>query len=81
MNDPLFGIENLEGYIVLGIVVFFSLMETMAGYLSATKRSIGDWIQEAGGFLALSFIFKPLIVLAAFSFGKLLIPNVAASLV
>ncbi len=76
MNDPLFGIENLEGYIVLGIVVFFSLMETMAGYLSATKRSIGDWIQEAGGFLALSFIFKPLIVLAAFSFGKLLIPNV-----
>ena len=76
MNEPFFGIENLDGYIVIGIILFFSLMETIAGYLSATKRTLGDWIQEAGGFLALSFVYKPLIVLAAFWLGKLLIPNI-----
>ncbi len=76
MNEPLFGIENLDGFIVIGIVLFFSLMETFAGYLTATKRIFGDWIQEAGGFLVLSFIIKPLIVFIAFFLGKSLIPNV-----
>jgi sterol desaturase/sphingolipid hydroxylase (fatty acid hydroxylase superfamily)/CDGSH-type Zn-finger protein len=76
MNEPLFGIANLDSYIVIGIILFFSLLETIAGFLSATKRTFNDWIQEAGGFLALSFIYKPLIIFAAFSLGKLLIPNV-----
>jgi sterol desaturase/sphingolipid hydroxylase (fatty acid hydroxylase superfamily)/CDGSH-type Zn-finger protein len=76
MNEPLFGIENLDGYLVLGIVLLFSLLETAAGYLASTKRKFSDWVQEAGGFLVLSFIIKPLIVLAAFSLGKLLVPNV-----
>lgn len=76
MNEPLFGIANLDGYIVIGIILFFSLMETFAGFLSATKRTASDWIQEAGGFLVLSFIYKPLIIFAALSLGSLLIPNV-----
>lgn len=36
MNEPLLGISNLDGYIVVGIVLFFSGLETIAGYLSAT---------------------------------------------
>ncbi|MBK7393036.1 MAG: sterol desaturase family protein [Chloracidobacterium sp.] len=76
MNEPLFGIPNLDGYIVIGIVLFFSLAETIAGYLTASKRTFGDWIQEAGGFIALSFIYKPLIVFSAFYFGGSLIPDV-----
>ncbi|HRH41724.1 MAG TPA: sterol desaturase family protein, partial [Pyrinomonadaceae bacterium] len=76
MNEPLFGIENLDGYIVIGIILFFSLLETIAGYLTATKRTFSDWIQETGGFVALSFIYKPLIIFAALFLGKSLIPNV-----
>ena len=76
MNEPLFGIENIDGYIVIGIVLFFSLMETFAGYLTATKRKFGDWIQEAGGFLVLSLVIKPLIVWVAFVLGKSLNPDV-----
>lgn len=55
MNEPLLGIDNLDGYIVLGIVLLFSLIETFAGFLTASKRTFSDWIQEAGGFLVLSF--------------------------
>lgn len=76
MNEPLFGIENFDGYIVIGIILFFSLLETVAGYLTNTKRSFSDWIQEAGGFLALSFIYKPLIIFIALFLGNSLIPNV-----
>lgn len=76
MNEPLLGIPNLDGYIVIGIVLFFSVLETLAGYLSATKRTFGDWMQEAGGFVVLSFVYKPLIVLSAFYLGATLVPNV-----
>jgi sterol desaturase/sphingolipid hydroxylase (fatty acid hydroxylase superfamily)/CDGSH-type Zn-finger protein len=76
MNEPLFGIENLDGYIVIGIVLFFSLLETIAGYLADTKRAFGDWIQETGSFLILSFVTKPLIVVAALLLGHALIPGV-----
>ena len=76
MNEPLFGIPNLDGYIVIGIVLFFSLVETIAGYLTASQKKFGDWIQEAGGFVALSFVYKPLIVFLAFYLGSLLLPNV-----
>ncbi len=75
MNEPLFGIANLDGYIVIGIILFFSLLETIAGYLAITKRKLSDWMQEAGGFIALSFVYKPLIIFAAFLLGRLFIPN------
>jgi sterol desaturase/sphingolipid hydroxylase (fatty acid hydroxylase superfamily)/CDGSH-type Zn-finger protein len=76
MNEPLWGIENLDGFIVIGIVLLFSIFETIAGYWANTKRTFGDWIQEAGGFLVLSFAIKPLIIFIAFWLGKSLIPNV-----
>ena len=76
MNEPLFGITNLDGIIVIGIILFFSLGETVAGYLVVTKRTVGDWIQEFGGFVALSFVYKPLIIFGAFTLGHLVVPNI-----
>ncbi len=79
MNQPLFGIENLDGYVVIGIVLLFSVIETLAGRLASSKRGFGDWIQEAGGFLVLSFAIKPLIVVAAFFLGRSLVPQLQNS--
>jgi sterol desaturase/sphingolipid hydroxylase (fatty acid hydroxylase superfamily)/CDGSH-type Zn-finger protein len=75
MNEPLFGIANFEVYAVLGIVAFFGLIETLAGYLHRTQRRAGDWLQEAGGFLVLAVVIKPAIVLTAFKLGEWLIPS------
>jgi sterol desaturase/sphingolipid hydroxylase (fatty acid hydroxylase superfamily)/CDGSH-type Zn-finger protein len=75
MNDSLFGIKDFEVYAVLGIVAFFGICETLAGYLHRTKRRADDWIQEAGGFLFLALVIKPAIVFAAFQLGALLIPS------
>ncbi|MEP6903023.1 MAG: sterol desaturase family protein [Actinomycetota bacterium] len=75
MNEPLFGIKNFEVYAVLGIVAFFGLIETLAGYLYRTKRTADDWIQEAGGFFVLAVIIKPVVVFMAFKFGEFLIPS------
>lgn len=76
MNEPLFSVENFEGYIVLGIIVFFSLIEILAGRLLTTNRSFSDWIQEAGSFLILSFVTKPLIIIAAFYSGSFIVPDI-----
>lgn len=80
MDNTLFGVENLDAYVVLGILVFFSLMEVMAGYLSRTKRKFSDWIQEAGGFLMLSLVIKPAIVLAAMAIGNLVFPSLQGAM-
>lgn len=75
MDEPLFGIKDFEVYAVLGIVAFFGLIETLAGYLHQTKRRADDWIQEIGGFLVLAVIIKPAIVFASFKLGEFLIPS------
>ena len=75
MNTPVFGIENFEVYGTLGILVFFGLIELMAGYLRRSNRTADDWIQEAGAFLVLALILKPGVVLIAFLLGHWLIPS------
>ncbi len=75
MDNSLFGIPNLDVYIVLGILVFFGMMEVIAGYLNRTNRTSNDWIQEAGGFFMLSVVIKPLIVLSAYAIGHALFPQ------
>ncbi len=75
MNQPLFGIEGLDSYVVLGIVVFFCAIESAAGFLVATRRTWSDWIQEAGGFAVLSFVIKPAIVYGAYVLGGAVIPS------
>ena len=80
MNTTIFGIENFDTYAVLGILVFFGLIETIAGYLHRTQRSFSDWIQEAGGFLVLSILIKPTIVLTAMGIGNWLFIDAQNSL-
>lgn len=76
MDKALFGIENLEVYVVVGILVFFGTLEIIAGYLHRTQRTTSDWIQEAGGWLALALVIKPLIVVLAVPFiGGLIAPG------
>lgn len=74
MDKTLFGVENLDVYVVLGIIVFFGLMEVISGYLHRTKRTSSDWIQEAGGFFMLSIVIKPLLILSVYVIAGFLFP-------
>ena len=80
MDKTLFGVERLDIYLVLGILIFFSLMEVISGYLHRSQRNFGDWIQEAGGFLILSVVIKPAIVLTVMTLGSLLAPSLLYTL-
>jgi len=71
----LLNIPNFDVYLVLGILVFFGLIETISGQLQKSKRTKNDWIQEAGSFFILSGLIKPAIVLCVFFVGNLLIPQ------
>ncbi len=75
MDQTLFGIENLDVYLVGGILMFFGLMEVIAGHLKSTKRTFSDWIQEVGSFLVLSVLIKPMIVLVIYFLGSFLLEN------
>ena len=75
MNDHLFGIENIDIYIVLFILIAFGVLEVVSGYLSRSKRTSSDWIQEVGSFFGLSIIIKPMIVLSAYYIGHLIFPE------
>ena len=75
MDKTLFGVENLDVYVVLGILIFFVLSEIIAGFLASTKRNFGDWVQEAGGFFVLSLLIKPAIVASVFFLGRFLFPS------
>lgn len=70
MNESLLGIDNLDSYVVLGILILFGLIEVVAGYLKRTQRTFGDWMQEAGGFLVLVALIKPAIVTLVLLLGE-----------
>jgi len=72
MNNALFGIPNMDVYLVLGILIAFGLIEVISGYLERSKRKSSDWIQEFGGFLVLSLAIKPAIVGSVYFLGKTL---------
>jgi len=65
---------GFDVYLVLGILVFFALMEIIVGHLKKSKRNKGEWFQEAGGFLMLSLLIKPLIVLSVLFAGHWIFP-------
>ena len=69
MQNELLGIPDLDVYIVMGILIFFGLLEVISGYLERSKRKSSDWIQEFGGFVVLSLGIKPLIVGSAYFLG------------
>lgn len=71
MNDTLFGIPNIDVYLVMGILLFFIILEVIGGYWARSQRTSRDWIQELGAFLVLSLLTKPAIVLAVLALGNL----------
>ena len=71
------GIASLDYYLVFGILLFFALFEIFAGYLKSTKRNLGDWLQEAGGFVVLSLLIKPGIVLIVILCGNFIAPQLS----
>ncbi len=75
MDNTIFGVKDLDIYVVAGIIVFFGLLEIIYGFLSRTQRTKSDWIQEVGGFLVLSQLIKPAIVIVVFFVGKFLFPD------
>ncbi len=75
MEKAIFGIENFDVYMVLGILIGFGLLEVISGHLARSKRSKSDWIQEVGSFFVLSVLIKPLIVLTVFTIGSMLFGN------
>jgi len=80
MESAVFDVENLDTYFVVGILVFFGILEVVAGYLHRSKRTGSDWIQEVGSFVLLAVVIKPTIVLAVLGLGILLFPNVQFAL-
>ena len=77
MNEPLFGIPGLDAALVLGVLVFFGILEVINGFWHRSKRTSSDWIQEFGSFAVLSIVIKPLIVASALLLGNTLFPNQA----
>ena len=75
MNKDLFGIPHFDAYAVLGILILFGLAEILLGYLKRSKRSSGDWMQEAGAFVILSALTKPAIVFVVYFVGGSLFPD------
>ena len=75
MIQDLFANPQMGTYLVMGILVFFIVLEVIGGYWARTNRNAGDWIQEFGGFLVLSLIIKPGIVLAVILMGAQLAPG------
>lgn len=74
MNDDFWSSDSFGKLAVLSILVFFALLETLAGYLTNSKRRKGDWIEEAVSFISLSGFIKPTIVTIVLLIGSFLPP-------
>jgi len=75
MDNSIFGVQDLDVYVVSSIIILFGLAEIIAGYLHRTQRTRSDWIQEVGSFLVLSQLIKPGIVLTVYFGGKYFLPE------
>ena len=80
MIEKLLTIENIDVYFVIGIILFFSLLESISGFLKNSKRAKGDWIQEIMSFVVLGNLIKPIIVFVIFITGTHLFPQYNNSL-
>lgn len=65
MQDFLLLLDELHAWVVVGIVLAFGAVELASGFLKRSRRSFGDWIQEAGSFAVLGLVTKPLLLLAS----------------
>jgi sterol desaturase/sphingolipid hydroxylase (fatty acid hydroxylase superfamily)/CDGSH-type Zn-finger protein len=73
--QQLLAIENFDVFLVLGILIFFGLIESFAGYLRHSKRKKGDWLQEVMSFFLLSSGIKPAIVASVYILGNTIYPE------
>jgi sterol desaturase/sphingolipid hydroxylase (fatty acid hydroxylase superfamily)/CDGSH-type Zn-finger protein len=80
MNNALFGVPNMDIYLVMGILIFFIVLEIIGGYWQKTQRTISDWIQEFGAFMVLSLLTKPGLVLVVLFLGSQFFPAQQAAL-
>ena len=69
--------KELSTAVVLGILVFFSALETLGGLHAKTQRTKDDWLVETIGFFSLSILIKPGIVLAVLLIGGAVLPESA----
>ena len=76
----LLAIENFDVFLVLGVLIFFGLIESFAGYLRHSKRKKGDWLQEVMSFFLLSSGIKPAIVASIYILGNTIYPQGAGLL-
>ncbi len=76
MNSALFGIPNMDVYLVVGILIFFITLEVLGGYWHESQRTSADWIQEVGGYLVLALLIKPGIVLTVLFLGNTFFPTI-----
>jgi sterol desaturase/sphingolipid hydroxylase (fatty acid hydroxylase superfamily)/CDGSH-type Zn-finger protein len=65
MEDQLFGVKHMDLFLVVGVLIFFIILEVLAGHGKRSNRSFGDWFLELGSYLILALIIKPLIVFIA----------------
>jgi sterol desaturase/sphingolipid hydroxylase (fatty acid hydroxylase superfamily)/CDGSH-type Zn-finger protein len=70
MENLLNGINSYYAQLVIGIILFFSLIEIISGQLKTSTKKFSDWIQEAGGFAVLTLLIKPFIILLAYAIGN-----------
>lgn len=75
MIKNLLAIENFDVYFVIGIIIFFSLLETVSGFLKNSNRKKDDWIQEILSFVILGNLIKPSIVFFVFGLGNIFLPE------
>ncbi len=76
MLEKLFNfISKQQEILVLGVLLLFSSVEIFGGLLKNTQRSAGDLIQEITGFMLLSIVIKPLIVILVGFIGAELVPG------
>jgi sterol desaturase/sphingolipid hydroxylase (fatty acid hydroxylase superfamily)/CDGSH-type Zn-finger protein len=80
MNNALFGIPNMDIYLIIGILLIFILFEVIGGYWQRSQRKSSDWIQEFGAFMVLSLLTKPAIVLLVLFIGAQAFPAQLAAL-
>ncbi len=70
---------NIDFFAVLGILIFFGLVETLAGHYQHTRRDKDDWILEIVGFFVV-IIAKTVVFSAVFYLFKFLMPTANSSL-
>lgn len=67
-------VEEYNLIFIMGILVFFGLIETMSGFLAKTKRTKDDVMIELVNTFFLSIIAKPLMVFLSMLFMKFVFP-------